>query len=367
MNGERLVSLDAFRGLTIAAMILVNNPGSDRFVFSPLRHAEWHGWTPTDLIFPFFLFIVGVSLALSLSRRREAGRPPAALYGKIFERSIVLFGLGLFLQLFPYFHWGTMRIPGVLQRIAVCFLLGSLLYLKAGSKQRLVTVLALLAGYWLVLKLVPVPGHGAGVLSYEGNLPGYLDDKLMHGHLYERAFDPEGILSTFPALATTLIGTLIGDLLRSSRPLRLKGRVLFVLGLVLTAAGLVLHRWMPINKKLWTSTFVIFTAGAALLLLAVFFTLMEVLRWKKWASPWLVFGSNAILVYAGSILMVKLIRLISVGPASAPASVRDYVFSRLLLPWAGPFLGSLAYPLLLLAVWFLILLPLYRKKIFLRV
>jgi len=367
MDQERLASLDAFRGLTIAAMILVNNMGNGRFVFPPLRHAEWHGWTPTDLIFPFFLFSVGVSLAFSLSRRKAEGRGMVMVYAKILERSVILFALGLFLQLFPYFHLTGMRIPGVLQRIAVCFLVASLIYLRTGGKVRLAVILALLAGYWLALKLIPVPGLGAGGLEYSNNLPGYIDDKLMHGHLYEKAFDPEGILSTFPALATTLIGTLIGDMLRSAKTLSWKSRVLFVLGLVLTPAGLALHRWMPINKKLWTSTYVIFAAGAALLLLAVCFMLMEILRWRKWAFPFLVFGTNSILVYAGSIITVKLIRLASVPAAGGRIPVQEFFYGHGLAPWAGPYIGSLIYPIILLMIWFLILLPLYKKKIFLKI
>jgi len=367
MDQERLSSLDAFRGLTIAAMVLVNNPGSWNFVYPPLRHAEWHGWTPTDLIFPFFLFIVGVSLALSLSRRKEEGRGMILIYAKIAERSILLFALGLFLWLVPHFRTAGIRIPGVLQRIAVCFLIGSLIYLRTDGKLRLVVILVFLAGYWLALKLIPVPGVGAGGLAHDGNLPGYIDDKLLHGHLYEKAFDPEGILSTIPALATTLIGTLIGDLLRSGKTLSYRSRVLFVLGLVLTPAGLFLHRWMPINKKLWTSTFVLFTAGAALLLLAVFFVIMEILRWRKWAYPFLVFGTNAILIYAGSTIMVKLVRLISVTTAEGRMPLQQYFYEHCLAPWAGPLTGSLLSPVILLLIWFLILLPLYRKKIFLKI
>ena len=373
MNPDRLSSLDAFRGLTIAAMILVNNPGARQFVFPPLRHAEWHGWTPTDLIFPFFLFIVGVSLAMSLSRRREAGTGSALIYAKVFERSVILFALGLFLQLFPKFHPAGMRIPGVLQRIAVCFLLASLIYLRTdkrvrfGPAIRFGIIAALLIGYWLALKLIPVPGHGAGILTYDGNLPAYIDNKLLHGHLYEPTFDPEGLLSTLPALATALIGTLIGDLLRLTRTLRFKNSVLVGLGLVLTPLGLLLNRWMPINKKIWTSSYVVFTAGAALLILAVCFFLMEILHFRAWAFPFLVFGTNPILVYAGSGMMARLIGLIHVPSAGGRVLLQEYVYSRLLAPWAGPSLGSLIWPIILLIIWFLILLPLYKKKIFIKI
>ena len=367
MGHDRLSSLDAFRGLTIAAMILVNNPGTREFVFPPLLHADWHGWTPTDLIFPFFLFIVGVSLAFSLSHRTESGKGGSPIYLKILKRSVILFGLGLFLQLFPYFRFEGMRIPGVLQRIAVCFLLASLIYLHSGKLTRSGLVLVLLAGYWLALKLVPVPGVGAGVLDYSGNLPAYIDHKLMPGHLYEPAFDPEGLLSTLPALATTLIGTLIGDLLRSARTLRWKNFVLVGTGIVLTPLGLFLNRWMPINKKIWTSSYVIFTAGAALLLLAACFFLMDILRWRKWAFPFLVLGTNAIAAYAGSGIMAKLIRLITLPAAGGRIPVQQDIYEKLLAPWAGPYIGSLVWPIALIIIWLFILWPLYRNKIFIKV
>ena len=367
MDQDRLSSLDAFRGLTIAAMILVNNPGTGKFVFPPLRHADWHGWTPTDLIFPFFLFIVGVSLALSLSHRKESGKWEGLIYVKILKRSVILFGLGLFLQLFPYFRFEGMRIPGVLQRIAVCFFLTSLLYLHTGKFTRLGLVLVLLAGYWIALKLIPVPGVGAGVLDYTGNLPAFIDNKLMPGHLYEPAFDPEGLLSTLPALATALIGTLIGDVLRSARTLRWKNFVLIGAGIVLTPLGLVLNRWMPINKKIWTSSYVIFTAGAALLLLAACFFLMDILRWRKWAFLFLVFGTNSIAAYAGSGIMAKLIRLVFVPAAGGRIPVQQYIYEKLLAPWAGPYVGSLLWPIALIIIWLFILWPLYRKKIFIKV
>lgn len=367
MDDRRLVSLDAFRGLTIAAMILVNNPGTWRFVYPSLRHAEWHGWTPTDLIFPFFLFMVGISLAFSLARRREERGGASAVYVKIVERSVILFALGLFLQLFPFFRFEGMRIPGVLQRIAVCFFAASLIYLHAGVKERLAVVAALVAGYWLALKLIPVPGYGPGVLEQAGNLPAYIDTKLLAGHLYQTGFDPEGIVSTLGALATTLIGTLIGDLLRSTRTLSAKFRVLFGLGVVLTPLGLVLHRWLPINKPLWTSSYVVFTAGAAMLVLGLFFFLVEVIHFRAWAFPFLVFGTNAILVYVGSGVMVRLIRLIFVTRGGERLSLPDFVYGRWLAPWAGPYVGSLLWPVILLLVWFLILLPLYRKRIFLKV
>lgn len=367
MPQERLISVDAFRGLTIAAMVLVNNPASWSYVYPPLRHAVWHGWTPTDFIFPFFLFIVGVSMSLSFSRRREAGRSVPSLYGKIIQRSATIFAIGLFLHLFPRFRFATMRIPGVLQRIAVCFLIGALIYLNTKTRSRIVLSLAVLAGTWALMTFVPVPGYGPGVLEAKGNLAGFIDAKLLAGHIYKPDFDPEGILSTLPAIVTVLLGTLAGDWLRTSRTNFRKMTGLFLAGILLTLAGLLLHPYFPINKQLWTSTFVVFTAGMALIVFGVGYILIEFMGVKKWAYPFLVLGTNAIAVFAGSTLMVKILLMIKISDAGKTVSPITYLYEHVLSPAAGPFLGSLIYPLLLILLWVLLMLPLYKKKIFIRI
>jgi len=367
MAQERLASVDAFRGLTIAAMILVNNPASWSFVYPPLRHAEWHGWTPTDLIFPFFLFIVGISMSLSFSRRKAEGRPAKSLYGKIFQRSASIFAIGLFLHLFPRFRFATMRIPGVLQRIAVCFLIGALIYLNTKAKSRILISLSVLIGYWALMMFVSVPGYGPGVLDRAGNLAGFIDAKLLSGHLYKPGFDPEGILSTLPAIVTVLFGTLAGDWLRTSRTNFRKMIGFFPAGIVLTLAGLLLHPYFPINKQLWTSTFVLFTAGMGLIVFGVCYILIEVLRIKTWAYPFLVLGTNAISVFAGSTLMVKILLMIKIPDAAKTVSPITYLYEHVLSPAAGPYLGSLIYPLLLIALWVLLMLPFYKKGIFIRI
>jgi predicted acyltransferase len=348
-------------------MILVNDPGNWEYVYPPLRHAEWHGWTPTDLVFPFFVFIVGVSLSLALSRRREEGASPGELYLKVFKRSILIFALGMLIRLIPHFDFASVRVPGVLQRIALCYLFAALLFLKAGSRTRLGIAIALLAGYWTALKFVPVPGYGAGVLDYNGNLAGHIDQKLLAGHLYEPAFDPEGILSTFPAVATTLLGTLTGDWLRTRKRALAKTAGLLVAGAGLTALGLALHRYFPINKKLWTSTFVIFTAGAALLLLGLFYYLIEERGWRKWAVPLFIFGTNAIAAYAGSILIVKLLAPIKVSSGGQPVALGTWIYQHLFVPWAGNLNGSLAYALCYVLLWLGLMTPLYRKRIFIKI
>ncbi|MBN1271595.1 MAG: DUF1624 domain-containing protein [Candidatus Aminicenantes bacterium] len=348
-------------------MIVVNNPGSWKYVYAPLRHAKWHGWTPTDLVFPFFLFIVGVSLSFSLSKRKAESRENFPLYAKIFRRTIILFGLGLCLYLVPRFDFSTLRIPGVLQRIAVCYLLASLIFLKVKPGMRLPMSLGLLAAYWLVLKLIPVPGYGAGVLAPEGNLCGYIDTKFLSGHLYTPAFDPEGILSTFPALVTTLLGTFTGDWLRTSRSKTVKVSTLFAAGFVFTLSGLWLDRFLPINKQLWTSTYVIFTAGAALIVLGICYMIVDIWKIKKWSYPFLVFGTNAITVYVGSSLLAKALGFIHISSGRETISLKSFIYGKLLAPWAGDYVGSLLFPLLLLLIWFFILLPLYKKRIFIKI
>jgi predicted acyltransferase len=367
MSSERFVSLDAFRGLTVAAMVLVNNPASWSHVFPPLRHAEWHGCTPTDLIFPFFLFIVGMSISLSFARRIEERTSRAVLYLKIVKRSMIIFGLGLILHLFPGFHFGTLRIPGVLQRIAVCFLFGAFLYLNLKSKARIMLSIVLLIGYWALLTFVPVPGHGPGVLTLEGNLPGHVDTWLLSGHLYQPEFDPEGLLSTIPAIVTVLLGTMAGDWLRTSRTIVRKSMGIFIAGLPLTVIGLLLNPIFPMNKALWTSSYVLFTAGLALLVFGVCFVLIEGFGWKRWAWPFLVLGSNAIAVFVGSTLMVKLLLLIRISDGGAAVSPIAYLYTHLLSPFAGPNLGSLIYPILLVSLWVGLMAPLYKHKLFLKI
>jgi predicted acyltransferase len=370
MAGERLLSVDAFRGLTVASMVLVNNPASWTYVYAPLRHAAWHGWTPTDLIFPFFLFIVGISISLSLGRRLAEGKAGRGLYGKILKRSFLILIVGWFLHLFPRFRFATMRIPGVLPRIAVCFLLGALIYLKLKGKGRgrgrAALSAALLLGYWAALTFIPVPGHGAGILEEKGNLCGYVDHLLLSGHLYKPDFDPEGLLSTIPAVVTVLLGTLAGDWLRSSRTISRKALGLFLSGVPLTAAGLALAPLFPLNKQLWTSTYVLFTGGLALLVFVLCFILIERLNRKRWAWPFLVIGSNAITVFAGSTLMVKILMLIKIPAGEKTVSPITWLYNHVLSPLAGPYLGSLIYPLLLIVLWVALMAPLYKHKIFIK-
>jgi predicted acyltransferase len=260
-----------------------------------------------------------------------------------------------------------MRIPGVLQRIAVCFLFGALIYLNTKVKSRILISAGILIGYWALLTFVPVPGYGPGVLDLKGNLCGFVDLKLLAGHIYKPDFDPEGLLSTLPAIVTVLLGTLAGDGLRRPKTNVRKLTGMIAVGIVLTAAGLLLHPLFPINKQLWTSAFVIFTAGMALLAFGVCFLLIEIWNLRKWAAPFLIFGTNAIAVFAGSTFMVKVLMMIRIADGGTMVNPMGYVYAHVLSPLAGPYLGSLVFPLLLILLWMLIISPLYKKKIFLRV
>jgi predicted acyltransferase len=354
---QRLASLDAFRGLTIAGMILVNNPGSWAAVYPPLEHAEWNGWTPTDLVFPFFLFIVGVSIALSLARRKDG----AVVH--ILRRTLILFALGyIVLGVFPYFHFSTSRIPGVLQRIAVCYLVSSLVVLYVPWRGQAVIAAALLAGYCALMLLVPVPGFGAGQLDKAGNLAAYVDRAVLGTqHLWRAAkvYDPEGLLSTLPAIATTLGGALCGRLLLSERPAEEKTTLLLLAGAAAIPVGLAWNWFFPINKALWTSSYVVFTAGAALLVLGVCFWLMEVRNVEAPLRPLVMFGKNPIAIFVGSSFLVKMLAFV---PGRPWGWVYEHAFAGL-----GARFGSLMMALAYVSLWLGVAALLYRKRIFIKI
>jgi len=365
-----MVSLDVFRGLTIAAMILVNDPGSWRHIYAPLEHAEWNGWTPTDLIFPFFLFIAGVSMALSFASRTARGKTRGSLAIHVVRRSALIFAIGLFLNGIPYFDLRTIRIMGVLQRIALCYLAAGLLYLATYRREATAdgkvcvhanigaiasVALILLVGYWALMTFVPVPGFGAGHLGKDNNLGAYIDRALLGGHLWSesKTWDPEGLLSTLPAIATALIGILTGEWLRSERRGARKVLGLVIAGAVLMLAGRLLHPYFPINKNLWTSTFVLFTGGFAMLLLAVCYWVVDLRGWKKWAAPFLVFGMNAILAYAlAAIVSETSIDFEFAGPGGRGETLHGWVYNNFFIPYANPKNASVGF-----ALFFVVLIP----------
>ena len=367
----RLTSLDAFRGLTIALMILVNNHGDIGTVYSPLAHVDWNGWTPADAVFPSFLFIVGVSLVFSFASREETPLSSARYVGRVLRRTIILFALGLFVNTFPTFDLSTIRIPGVLQRIAICYLAASLIVLKAGTKGRILWLIGLLASYWLMMLFIPVPGIGAGVLEPGQNFAAWVDSHLLAGHMwsyYDGQWDPEGIVSTIPAIATTLFGVLAGQLLRSSLNERTKAAWMICAGLLLIAAGQILNGWLPINKSLWTSTFSIFMAGLALVCLAFFHALNEIVDLSRWTKPLIIFGLNPIAVYVMSIVLDTTLRSLNLAVSSSDgATCPFYLFRILCLPIAKPEIASLIYAFSILISMFAVAWVMWRRRIFIKV
>jgi predicted acyltransferase len=296
-ESKRLVSLDAFRGFTIAAMIMVNNPGSWSHVYPPLLHAEWNGLTPTDLIFPFFIFIVGVSIALAYTKRLQAGVPKNPMYRKIIFRSVKIFAVGILLWLFPKFDFETVRFAGVLQRIAIVFLFSALLFLNTKWKTQAVVAAVLLIGYWLAMVLIPTPGFGKPMLEPGINLAAWIDNQFLPGYKWQETWDPEGLLSTLPAIASGITGLLAGHLILSKLPQERKIIYLFSYGFFALIIGYFWHYVFPINKSLWTSSFVLVTSGLGAMLLAVSMFFVDVKGRKRFTKPGIIFGSNAIAVY----------------------------------------------------------------------
>jgi predicted acyltransferase len=373
-RAERLRSLDVFRGATIAAMILVNDAGDWDKTYRPLLHAEWHGWTPTDLVFPFFLFAVGVAIPYAFAGRlARSGGDLRPLHRQIVRRTLLLFAIGLFLAWFPFYtvDWSSARIPGVLQRIAVVYFFAALVWLHLGPRARALLFLAMLAAYWLAMVLVPVPGHGAGDLSPQGNLAAWVDHAVLGRHTWKKApgpGDPEGILSTLPAIATALAGLFTGDWLRSRRTSRDKLKRLLLWGVVATVVGLALAPWFPINKNLWTSTYVVFTAGAALLLLAAAYYLVDMKRWEGWARPFSVLGTNAIFAFAGSTFMAKVLYLIKwTTPVGETVTLQAWLYRHLFVLWLPDYVASLAWALMFTAIWWGLTALLYRRRIFIKI
>ncbi len=369
-NTQRLVSLDVFRGITIAGMILVNNPGTWSHVYSPLRHAEWNGCTPTDLVFPFFLFIVGVAITLSLGRRKSSGDTPAKLYLKIFRRSITLFFLGLFLSGFPWFELGALRVPGVLQRIAVVYLFSSIIYLKSSIKIQVYITVFLLLFYWGLMTLVPVPGIGEANLEPGKNLGAWLDNLLLNGHLWasSKVWDPEGILSTIPAIGSAMIGVLTGEWLRSKNETSEKVVRMFVVANLLLVTGYIWDFWFPINKSIWTSSYTIYTGGLALHFLTLCYWFIDVKQIKWFAKPFQVYGLNAITVFFMSGIMTKLLYLIKIPFGDGQEiTIKSLLFDNLFLTWLDPINASLLWAIIYVTIWLGLMWILYKRKIFIKI
>ncbi len=455
---QRLVSLDVFRGLTIAGMVLVNNPGTWSAIYGPLKHAEWHGITPTDYVFPFFLFIVGVAIPMALGKRVADGIT-RDVYWKIVTRAAKIFALGILMSMIPFFVFGetglpqivkllimlafsaalffylidkkkiaaivggvaaltvlilyfagtafvwynfsTMRIPGVLQRIAVCYLIVSLIFLHTSWKQQTLIGVALLLVYWLLMTAVPVPGCEITTVDDKAcNLAAWLDRTILtEAHIWRSAkvFDPEGILSTIPAIVTTLSGVLAGTWLqRKDEGGRMKDEGsdssfiihhsslnkavgLFFFGTILLAIGWSWSLLFPLNKSLWTSSYVVYTTGLALLTLAVCYYLIDIKGYKKWSKPFVIFGVNALALFVFSGIVARMLGLIKVATTDGPIvsstglavqptiSLQQWIFNNLFLSWASPTNASLAYAICFILFWLFLMWLLYRRRIFIKV
>ena len=397
----RLKSLDVFRGIAIASMILVNNPGSWEQVYPSLEHAEWHGCTPTDLVFPFFLFIVGCAMSFSLSKytqtakksgaaksqfleteaQKNADKKPAScfllpasnIYWRIARRAAILFILGLLLNTSsialdvllnsaPVENFGKIRIMGVLQRISLAYFISAIAVLNLSPRHQKLLAVAVLLGYWGALTVFAVGGYTAGELTPEGNLGGYVDRLILGSqHLYKGGpFDPEGLLSTLPAVVTVLTGYFTGEWLRVQQITTRTSINLAICGLSCVVIG---HLWgflFPINKQLWTSSYVVFTAGWALLLLAACYETIEVRDWK-WGRPFEIMGLNAIFLFVASGIVARILLKTHIGSGETAPTTYTWIYQNWFLPWAGPLNGSLAFAVAAVLFWWLILYGMYCR------
>jgi predicted acyltransferase len=369
-TSKRLLALDVFRGMTIAGMILVNNPGNWGTTYAPLLHAKWHGCTPTDWVFPFFIFIVGVAIPLALGKRKEAGLDNSAIYQKILFRTLAIFGIGLLLHLIPNFNFAQLRIPGVLQRIALVYGATATIYMLSTWRQQVYMGIALLLGYWSLMTLVPVPGGIAPNLDPETNLGAWLDRTLLtSNHLWKQSktWDPEGLLSTLPAIVTGIIGMLTGEWLKTIRTHYEKLTGIFGMGVLLLAAGMVWDMVFPINKQLWTSSYVVYMGGVSLLFLGVVYWLVDVLHFRNWIKPFVVYGTNALFAFVLSGLLAKMMYTVKIttGPDTS-ISLQGWLYQQVYLAVWSDYNASLAYALTNVLFILGITWMMYRRKIFIR-
>ncbi len=374
----RLTSLDVFRGVTIAAMMLVNMASiAGPNVYAPLLHAPWNGCTPTDLVFPFFLFIIGVAMSFSLAKytdNRDTESVKSRPYWRILRRAAILFALGILLNGFWKYDFSTIRIMGVLQRISLSYLFASLIILTLPRKGQWMVTAGLLIGYWLTMMYLPVPGYGAGELTRVGNLGAYIDRMIIpQAHLYRGdnfnlMGDPEGLFSTIGAIASVLIGYFTGQWIRCKKQINSGTSMDLVLfGLSCLVIGGIWDLAFPMNKKLWTSSYVIFTSGWALLLLASCYELIEVRGVRRWSKPFEVMGLNAISLFIASILLIKILVLTHIGSGEKAPHTYNWIYQNLFASWLGAVNGSLIFALVTVLFWILVAYGMYRKNWFVKV
>jgi len=348
--GKRLVSLDVFRGATIALMIIVNTPGDGRHAYGPLNHSQWDGWTITDVVFPSFVWIVGVAMTLSRTRT----------LGQVLRRAAILYALGVMMYGFPYYDLHTIRLLGVLQRIGICYAAAGTIYLTTSLRGQIAWIIGLLSSYWLIMMLAPVPGYGAGHLDVERNFAHYVDSMVLgsHNYAHTRTWDPEGIVSTLPAIATMLFGVMAGHLLRVRRELAERTTWMFLMGNLLMAAGMICNVWMPINKKLWTTSFSLFMAGLDFVIFAMCLWLIDGRGYQRMVRPLVIMGMNAIVVYLASEMVEETLSLLG---------WRERLYEAVFAPLASPYNASLLYAVVYTLAMYGIAYGMYRRGWFVRV
>ena len=423
MTKDRLISLDVFRGLTILLMTIVNNPGSWATVYPPLLHSEWHGCTPTDLVFPFFIFIMGVAISFAMPTKKY----DSTTFNKIFTRSLRMICLGIFFNFFGKIQlfglegiplvigrlmitalvgyalmgnfsakiktylavsifilymvlayssieaYQIVRLPGVLQRIGIVYFIASLLYLKTTQRTQLLVAVGILLGYWALLTLVPAPGFEITNLEKGTNLAAWVDSVLLKGHMWEvtNTWDPEGILSTIPAIATGIIGLLIGQLLNSSLVKTEKAKKMFFIGIILIVLGQIWNIIFPLNKALWTSSFVLYTAGLATLTLAILYYCIDIADYKKGTKLFLIWGVNPMIVFFLSEIIPQAMVAISFPNPKTPTeniNLLDYLYVVGVQPFFNnPMTASLVFALIYVSLWSIMLVYFYKNKMYFKV
>ena len=381
---QRLLSLDFFRGLTVAAMILVNNPGSWGHIYAPLEHAEWNGCTPTDLIFPFFLWIVGVSIAFAMSTSKSDPAMHSKTIVKALKRGIILYLLGFFLAIFGKLMgvifdgkslieaFQTVRLLGVLQRIGIVFIISSIIFLKFSNKAIFRIFISILAIYWALMTFVPVPGIGYANMEKETNLAAWIDRAILtesHTWASAKTWDPEGVLSTLPAIGTCLFGILVGVWMRRKDiDSATKVAWLFTAGIAAIILGLLWDLQFPINKSLWTSSYVLYAGGLASVGLALCFWLIDVQGYKKITTPFVVYGVNAITVFFLAGLMPRVLNLIKINNTDGTkTALLEKFYTTFYTPYFSPVNASLVWAITYVLGFYVLLYIMYKKNIIIKV
>ena len=365
ISSIRMKCIDAFRGLAIASMFIMENPGNPGHVSNQFRHAPWNGLTWADFGYPFFIFIAGAVLPHSIKKRQEKGYSKPQIYMYIIYRAVAIFLVGIFLNGFPNFNFSTIRIAGALQRIAVVYLVAGILVLETNALVQGIASIFILVFYSILLKYVNVPGYGSGILAQDGNLVQYVDMLLLKGHMYTTTWDPEGIISTIPAISTILFGVLSGQILFWDKISKAKKTTyLLIAGAVSITMGMMVSGNMPINKNLWSSSFVFYTGGWACIILGLCYLVIDIIGHDTLLKPFIILGGYPMIAYVGLELVRKTIWLIQIPDKVSSVSLPLYQFlcNHLVTPWAGSVNDSYYFSILYTLLWVLIIKIFYASK-----